>query len=106
MKMNIDKIIENLNEYRSNVNLMKEGIVYKSFQIKILDGYFGTILNKNKKNEEYEVFSYVKSKYNMISPLRFNKFNSKEEALLYFNMILEIVNDNDIDKIISFCKND
>jgi hypothetical protein len=103
--MEIGMIIKVLKEKVSNSNKSNDSIVYKSFQVKIQDGYFGTIIDQNKETNEYEVFSYLKNKYDIASPLNLKKFKSVHKATEYFNEILDIVNSENIDKIINFCKN-
>ncbi len=103
--MEIGTIIKELKENVSNSNKSNDSIVYKSFQVRILDGYFGTVINQNKDTNEYEVFSYLKNKYDIASPLNLKEFKDVHKATNYFNEILGIVNGEDVDKIIDFCKN-
>lgn len=102
--MKIGTIIKELKETISSNNKSNDSIVYKSFQVRILDGYFGTVINQNKETNEYEVFSYLKNKYDIVSPLNLKEFKDVHKATDYFNEILDIVNSEDIDKIIDFCK--
>lgn len=102
--MNIEKIINELKENISPNNNIDDNIVYKSFQVPLFDGYFGTVINEKKKTHEFEVFSYLKNKYNIASPIKLKKFNTKEKAIEYFNEILDMVNLNNPDKIIDYCK--
>ena len=102
--MNIEKIINEVKESISPNNNIDDNIVFKSFQVPIFDGFFGSVINEKKKTHEYEVFSYLKCKFNIASPIRLKKFKTKEKAIDYFNEILEIVNTNNPDEIIKFCK--
>lgn len=102
--MEIGTIIKGLKEKISSNNKSNDYIVYKSFQVRILDGYFGTVINQNKETNEYEVFSYLKNKYDIASPLNLKEFKDVHKAADYFNEILDIVNSENIDKIIDFCK--
>lgn len=102
--MEIGTIIKGLKEKISSNNKSNDYIVYKSFQVRILDGYFGTVINQNKEANEYEVFSYLKNKYDIASPLNLKEFKDVHKAADYFNEILDIVNSENIDKIIDFCK--
>lgn len=56
--MNINQLISKLKEKDLSNEKSNDSIVYKSFQVRILDGYFGTVINQNKETNEYEVFSY------------------------------------------------
>ena len=102
--MEFDTIIKELKENVSSSNKSNDSIAYKSFQVRVLDGYFGTVINQNKETNEYEVFSYLKNKYDIVSPLNLKEFKDVHKATDYFNEILDIVNSEDIDKIIDFCK--
>lgn len=102
--MNINQLISKLKEKNLSNEKSNDSIVYKSFQVRILDGYFGTVINQNKETNEYEIFSYLKNKYDIVSPLNLKEFKDVHKATDYFNEILDIVNSEDIDKIIDFCK--
>ena len=77
--MEFDTIIKELKENVSSSNKSNDFIAYKSFQVRVLDGYFGTVINQNKETNEYEVFSYLKNKYDIVSPL-----NLKDSYPIYF----------------------
>ncbi len=102
--MNIEKIINELKDSITPNKNIEDNIVYKSFQVPIFDGFFGTVINEKKKTHEYEVFSYLKNKFNIASPIKLKEFKTKAEAMNYFNEVLDIVNQNNPDKIIDFCK--
>ena len=102
--MNIEKIINELKDSIIPNKNIEDNIVYKSFQVPIFDGFFGTVINEKKKTHEYEVFSYLKNKFNIASPIKLKEFKTKAEAMNYFNEVLDIVNQNNPDKIIDFCK--
>lgn len=102
--MNINQLISKLKEKNLSNEKSNDSIVYKSFQVRILDGYFGTVINQNKETNEYEIFSYLKNKYDIVFPLNLKEFKDVHKATDYFNEILDIVNSEDIDKIIDFCK--
>jgi len=102
--METSKIIKELKDYCKTNNDIDDNIVYKSFQVQFLDGYFGTVINHKKKKNEYEVFSYLKNKYEIASPLQYKEFTTVEKANEFFDEILSLVNEGNIDKIIEFCK--
>ena len=102
--MNIEKIINELKDSIIPNKNIEDNIVYKSVQVPIFDGFFGTVINEKKKTHEYEVFSYLKNKFNIASPIKLKEFKTKAEAMNYFNEVLDIVNQNNPDKIIDFCK--
>ena len=102
--MNIEKIINEIKDSITPNKNIEDNIVYKSFQVPIFDGFFGTVINEKKKTHEYEVFSYLKNKFNIASPIKLKEFKTKTEAMNYFNEVLDIVNHNNPDKIIDFCK--
>ena len=102
--MEIGEIIKDLKSDLSTNIKSNDSIVYKSFQVRILDGYFGTIINQIKDNNEYEVYSYLKNKYDIASPLNLKRFNDVAKATEYFNEILDIVNSDNINNVIDFCK--
>ena len=102
--MEIGEIIKDLKSDLSTNIKSNDSIVYKSFQVRILDGYFGTIINQIKDNNEYEVYSYLKNKYDIASPLNLKRFNDVDKATEYFNEILDIVNSDNINNVIDFCK--
>ena len=102
--MNIEKIINEIKDSIPSNKNIEDNIVYKSFQVPIFDGFFGTVINEKKKTHEYEVFSYLKNKFNIASPIKLKEFKTKAEAMNYFNEVLDIVNQNNPDKIIDFCK--
>ncbi len=103
--MNINQLISKLKEMNLSNEKSNDSIVYKSFQVRILDGYFGTVINQNKKTNKYEVFSYLKNKYDIASSLNLKEFKDVHKATEYFNEILELVNSESVDKVIDFCKN-
>ncbi len=102
--MEIGEIIKDLKSDLSTNIKSNDSIVYKSFQVRILDGYFGTVINQIKDNNEYEVYSYLKNKYDIASPLNLKRFNDVDKATGYFNEILDIVNNDNINNVIDFCK--
>ena len=102
--MDIGKVILELKELCPTNKKSNDTFVIKSFQINILDGYFGTVINQIKKEKNYEVYSYLKNKYDIACPLLLKTFNKEENALEYFNEILTISKKNDIDVIINLCK--
>ena len=102
--MEIGEIIKDIKSSLSTNIKSNDSIVYKSFQVRVLDGYFGTVINQIKDNNEYEVYSYLKNKYDIASPLNLKHFNNIDKASEYFNKILDIVNSDNVDNIIDFCK--
>lgn len=67
--MGVETIINEIRDNMPNNKKLNNYVVYKSFQIKILDGFLGTVINQNKETNEYEVFSYLKAKHDIASPI-------------------------------------
>ena len=80
--MNIEKIINELKDSITPNKNIEDNIVYKSFQVPIFDGFFGTVINEKKKTHEYEVFSYLKNKFNIASPIKLKEFKTKADNFL------------------------
>lgn len=51
--MGVGTIINEIRDNMPNNKKLNNYVVYKSFQIKILDGFFGTVINQNKEKNEY-----------------------------------------------------
>ena len=102
--MTTQQLIKELKNDCNNPIIYDDAVVYKSFQVQLLDGYFGTVVNYLKKKNKYEVFSYLKNKYEIASPIKYKEFVTVDDANKYFAEILDLVNNGNVDKIIEFCK--
>ena len=102
--MDINKVILELKEFCPVNKKSNDTLVIKSFQINLLDGYFGTVINQIKTEDKYEVYSYLKNKYDIVCPLLLKTFNDEENAFEYFNKILDISKKSNVDDIINLCK--
>ena len=64
------------------------------------------ILNIGAKifDDKFEIYTYIKNKDKITSPLLLWKTDSEEKANNYYNRLVEIIKSQDYNVLIGFCK--
>ena len=100
--MDIDTLIDMLIDYCRDSNKSDDKEIFNSYQQKYLNGYAGVIINKIY--DRFEVYTYIKNKDKIASPLLLWKTDSEEKANNYYNRLVEIIKSQDYNDLIDFCK--
>lgn len=100
--MDIDTLIDMLIDYCRDSNKSDDKEIFNSYQQKYLNGYAGVIINKI--DDRFEVYTYIKNKDKIASPLLLWKTDSEEKANNYYNRLVEIIKSQDYNVLIDFCK--
>ena len=68
--------------------------------------YNDTVCNEliNNIDDRFEVYTYIKNKDKIASPLLLWKTDSEEKANNYYNRLVEIIKSQDYNDLIDFCK--
>ena len=100
--MDINTVIDELLEYCKYSNKTDDKEIIKSYQQEYLDGYAGSIINKI--DNKFEIYSYIKNKDKIASPLLYWKTDDEKKAYNYYEKLVEILKSEDYNVLIGFCK--
>lgn len=100
--MNIDTLIKELQGFCNESYKSEDKDVYKSVQKNYLDGQAGIIINS--MNNSFEIYLYIKKKNKIVSPLLYLKTTSEQEANIYYTKLVNILNNENPEELIRFCK--
>ena len=89
-------------EYEGSNYEINDKEIFNSYQQKYLNGYAGVIINNI--DDRFEVYTYIKNKDKIASPLLLWKTDSEEKANNYYNRLVEIIKSQDYNVLIGFCK--
>ncbi len=101
--MNIDTLIDDLKDFCSKGEKTTDKSIYQSFQKEYLNGQAGAIINN--MGNDYEIYIYIKNKDKIVSPLARYITSSEEEANNYYTKLINLLNNENCDDLIAFCKN-
>ena len=101
--MNIDTLIDDLKDFCSKGEKTTDKSIYQSFQKEYLNGQAGAIINNMGNN--YEIYLYIKNKDKIVSPLARYITASEEEANNYYTKLVDLLETNNCEELICFCKN-
>ena len=99
--MQIDALIELLKDYVKKSDVSENKEIYKSYQIEYLDGIGGVIINSF--NNKFEIYTYIKNKDKIASPLLYWKTDKEESAIKYYNILVNIIDSQDYNVLKGFC---
>ena len=100
--MDIDTLIDMLIDYCRDSNKSDDKEIFNSYQQQYLNGYAGVIINSI--DNKFEIYTYIKNKDKIASPLLLWKTDSEEKANNYYNRLVEIIKSQDYNVLIGFCK--
>ena len=100
--MDIDTLIDMLKDYCKDSNKSDNKEIFNSYQQQYLNGYAGVIINSI--DDKFEIYTYIKNKDKITSPLLLWKTDSEEKANNYYNRLVEIIKSQDYNVLIGFCK--
>ena len=99
--MQIDALIELLKDYVKKSDVSEDKEIYKSYQTEYLDGIGGVIINSF--DNKYEIYTYIKNKDKIASPLLYWKTDKEESAIKYYNILVNIIDSQDYNVLKGFC---
>lgn len=99
--MQIDALIELLKDYVKKSDVSEDKEIYKSYQIEYLDGIGGVIINSF--DNKFEIYTYIKNKDKIVSPLLYWKTDKEESAIKYYNILVNIIDSQDYNVLKGFC---
>lgn len=104
--MKIDSIIDELQDYcfddRESIKDKKD--LFDNYQIEFFDGWIGLLLNQYLEKDKFEVYLSIKSKDKIACPLLYKSFNNIIDAKMYYNELKNLINNNNENFIINYCK--
>ena len=100
--MNIDTLIKELQGFCNESYKSEDKEVYKSVQKNYLDGQAGIIINS--MNNYFEIYLYIKKKNKIASPLLYLQTASENEANIYYTKLVSILDNENPEELIRFCK--
>ena len=100
--MQIESLIELLKEYVKKSDTSENKEIYKSYQTEYLDGFGGVIINSF--DNKFEIYTYIKNKDKIASPLLYWKTDKEESAIKYYNILVNIIDSQDYNVLKGFCK--
>ena len=100
--MQIESLIELLREYVKKSDTSENKEIYKSYQKEYLDGFGGVIINSF--DNKFEIYTYIKNKDKIASPLLYWKTDKEESAIKYYNILVNIIDSQDYNILKGFCK--
>lgn len=100
--MQIESLIELLKEYVKKSDTSENKEIYKSYQTEYLDGFGGVIINIF--DNKFEIYTYIKNKDKIASPLLYWKTDKEESAIKYYNILVNIIDSQDYNVLKGFCK--
>ena len=99
--MQIDALIELLKDYVKKSDVSEDKEIYKSYQTEYLDGIGGVIINSF--DNKFEIYTYIKNKDKIASPLLYWKTDKEESAIKYYNILVNIIDSQDYNVLKGFC---
>ena len=99
--MQIDALIELLKDYVKKSDVSEDKEIYKSYQTEYLDGIGGVIINSF--DNKFEIYTYIKNKDKIVSPLLYWKTDKEESAIKYYNILVNIIDSQDYNVLKGFC---
>ncbi|MDO4962825.1 MAG: hypothetical protein Q4E75_01820 [bacterium] len=99
--MQIDALIELLKDYVKKSDVSEDKKIYKSYQTEYLDGIGGVIINSF--DNKFEIYTYIKNKDKIASPLLYWKTDKEESAIKYYNILVNIIDSQDYNVLKGFC---
>ena len=99
--MQINALIELLKDYVKKSDFSENKEIYKSYQIEYLDGIGGVIINSF--DNKFEIYTYIKNKDKIASPLLYWKTDKEESAIKYYNILVNIIDSQDYNVLKGFC---
>ena len=100
--MQINELIGILKDYVKKSDQSDNKEIFNSYQQQYLNGYAGVIINSI--DDKFEIYTYIKNKDKIASPLLLWKTDSEEKANNYYNRLVEIIKSQDYNVLIGFCK--
>ena len=100
--MQIESLISELKEYVKKSDYSENKEILDSYQTKYLNGYGGVIINSF--DNKFEIYVYLKNNDLIVCPLLYWKTNSKTSAINYYNILKSIIESQDFNVLIGFCK--
>ena len=99
--MQINALIELLKDYVKKSDVSEDKEIYKSYQTEYLDGIGGVIINSFEN--KFEIYTYIKNKDKIASPLLYWKTDKEESAIKYYNILVNIIDSQDYNVLKGFC---
>ena len=97
--MSLEIVIEELKKYVTKNDNRPEKRIANTCEVAIEDGYAGVIDNEIIGTNKHEVYLFIESKKDIVVPLLYKIYDSKEDAANYFIKLKELVNSKNIDNI-------
>ena len=82
-----------MKEYVKKSDTSENKEIYKSYQTEYLDGFGGVIINSF--DNKFEIYTYIKNKDKIASPLLYWKTDKEESAIKYYNILVNIIDSQD-----------
>lgn len=97
--MKLDNVINELKKYVTINEDRPDKKIANTCEVAIEDGYAGVIDNEIIGTNKHEVYLFIQSKKDIVVPLLYKLYDSKEEARNYFIKLKELINTKNIDCI-------
>lgn len=97
--MSIENVINELKKYITKNENRAEKRIADTCEVSIDNGYAGVIDNEFIGTNKHEVYIFIQSKDDIVVPLLYKLYNTKEEAEKYYITLKDLISTKNLDKI-------